>query len=331
MKKGLIIALCLVLAGLVLIAAISLIFRANPLEVLSSTNLNFGSCGTIGLSNEYRDWDNEYLESGKYEVAAYGITALDIEWIDGSVEVISYDGSVIAFEETPLSQEQALRYGIDSGTLYIQYCQKDISLSRGLHKKLTVMVPNELDRLNIEASSATIAVENVNARLVELESSSGEIDYLGGYAELDASSSSGEITVSSTSDANRTSIESSSGAIAVSGDMGALSMESASGKLGMANGDGVGCNSLIASSTSGSIRLSLTSTPTSMELETTSGEIEIELPSDSEFVLEYDTTSGSFDCGFAAVYERNRIEVGSGKNSYKTESTSGNISIRPIG
>lgn len=114
------------------------------------------------------DWDNEYSESGEYAVSAEGISSLDIAWIAGGVDITPYNGEVISFSETSredLSARSALRYGVEDGTLYIQYCRSDANDLPA--KELTVLVPESLasglGELSVSSISAAVDISGLEA------------------------------------------------------------------------------------------------------------------------------------------------------------------------
>ena len=145
------------------------------------------------------DWDNEFSESGEYAVSAEGVSSIDIAWIAGGVDITPYDGDVISFRETALDSipdYEALRYGVEDGTLYIQYCRSGANDLPD--KKLTLLLPEELarglDGLNVFAVSAALDIRSVMADTVRLATISGDVYYTGTASEMSVSTVSGDVT-----------------------------------------------------------------------------------------------------------------------------------------
>ena len=145
------------------------------------------------------DWDNEYSESGEYAVSAEGVSSIDIAWIAGEVDITPYDGEEISFRETALDSipdYEALRYGVEDGTLYIQYCRSGANDLPD--KKLTLLLPEELarglDGLNVFAVSAALGIRSVMADTVQLATISGDVYYTGTASEMGVSTVSGDVT-----------------------------------------------------------------------------------------------------------------------------------------
>lgn len=79
--------------------------------------------------DSYRHWDHaSYAASGTYDVLVSDVTSLDLRWLAGEVTVKAWKGDVFRFQETVIGQvsraapsvEDALRYGVENHTLYIQ-------------------------------------------------------------------------------------------------------------------------------------------------------------------------------------------------------------------
>lgn len=154
--------------------------------------------GTDGVFAGH-DWDNEFSESGEYAVSAEGVSSIDIAWIAGEVDITQYDGDVISFRETALDSipdYEALRYGVEDGTLYIQYCRSGANDLPD--KKLTLLLPEELarglDGLNVFAVSAALGIRSVMADTVQLATISGDVYYTGTASEMGVSTVSGDVT-----------------------------------------------------------------------------------------------------------------------------------------
>lgn len=253
-RNILIVACAMLLAGAVFIAAAFAlgVDLKKQWSIGDFSTVNIGMGGQIG----YRDWTNAYSGDGSYRLNAEGVESVDLKWIAGNVSVIVYEGSDIKIEENALSditEEVALRYGTENGTLYIQYCAWTVSGNLP-EKNLTVSIPQTLamnmDTFNYDASSADLSVSNLTVRrfafdassgslaaddlvaeTADLDSSSGWIGFTGKFTKLNAGSTSGTVTIVSNGEAESTSVSTSSGDVFLVGSFGDLTVDTTSGRV----------------------------------------------------------------------------------------------------
>lgn len=214
------------------------------------------------------DWDNEYSESGEYAVSAEGISSLDIAWIAGGVDITPYNGEVISFSETSredLSARSALRYGVEDGTLYIQYCRSDANDLPA--KELTVLVPESLasglGELSVSSISAAVDISGLEAGTARLSTISGSVFYSGGADILYVSTISGGVRLAPDATPQNILADTVSGNVelALSDEDWTLNFSTASGAFtsdfpGVSSGGGgKGPNDIHVSTTSGNLSL----------------------------------------------------------------------------
>ena len=214
------------------------------------------------------DWDNEYSESGEYAVSAEGISSLDIAWIAGGVDITTYNGEVISFSETSredLSARSALRYGVEDGTLYIQYCRSDANDLPA--KELTVLVPESLasglGELSVSSISAAVDISGLEAGTARLSTISGSVFYSGGADILYVSTISGGVRLAPDATPQNILADTVSGNVelALSDEDWTLNFSTASGAFTSdfpgvsSSGGGKGPNNIHVSTTSGDLSL----------------------------------------------------------------------------
>ena len=214
------------------------------------------------------DWDNEYSESGEYAVSAEGISSLDIAWIAGGVDITPYNGEVISFSETSredLSARSALRYGVEDGTLYIQYCRSDANDLPA--KELTVLVPESLasglGELSVSSISAAVDISGLEAGTARLSTISGSVFYSGGADILYVSTISGGVRLAPDATPQNILADTVSGDVelALSDEDWTLNFSTASGAFTSdfpgvsSSGGGKGPNDIHVSTTSGDLSL----------------------------------------------------------------------------
>ena len=225
------------------------------------------SGGMYGVFSAH-DWDNEYSESGEYAVSAEGISSLDIAWIAGGVDITPYNGEVISFSETSredLSARSALRYGVEDGTLYIQYCRSDANDLPA--KELTVLVPESLasglGELSVSSISAAVDISGLEAGTARLSTISGSVFYSGGADILYVSTISGGVRLAPDATPQNILADTVSGNVelALSDEDWTLNFSTASGAFTSdfpgvsSSGGGKGPNDIHVSTTSGDLSL----------------------------------------------------------------------------
>lgn len=367
-KNILIIACAMVLAGAILVgAAFAFGARFEKMYNVSwpNSSVNIGGNGMTG----YRAWDNDFSEDGSYSVSADELDSIDLKWIAGYAELIVYDGKEVLIKESsadPIAENDALRYGMDNGVLYIQYCAKD-KAGNLPEKNLSLSVPRTLAEnmasFSYDASSASLSIADVSAKnftfssssgrldaslmLVEtviLDASSGDLLFSGEYIKLDADTSSGKVTVESLGTASGTTIGTSSGNVRVSGNCGALSINTTSGTI--TSPSSIDAESLYidtssgdvslsgafpqvnVNTTSGRIALDCAVCPNALDANTSSGDITLTLPDNSGFSLRYDTSSGDLNSGFSVLMSGGKYISGDGSATFNVDTSSGSLQLK---
>lgn len=175
-----------------------------------------------------------------------GFREIDIEWISGQVDVVLYDGEGIELSETlmdgsAVSLKMEWQVNEDEGTLDIRSQPQLMSATE--EKYLVVKLPRSLvlHGLDIETVSAGVLVDLTDEDTLTLQ-------------ELDVTSVSGAISV-------------------YAANAGEISLSTTSGSVG----GSVRTEKLEAESVSGSINLTLDTTPTEVEAENGSGSVVLRL------------------------------------------------------
>ena len=138
--------------------------------------LSGGRINVHGIFDDDAQITEDYVE-GPYNVSTDGIEIIDIEWVNGNVDVQYYDGDTIYIEESSKSDKYPMTYKVDNKTLYIDEYAGNIStaLSGKWKKDLTVKIPNgfKTDEFNIEVVSAEVTASRIDTLGFELDSVSG--------------------------------------------------------------------------------------------------------------------------------------------------------------
>ena len=138
--------------------------------------LSGGSINLHGIFDDDSIITEGYTE-GPVDASSAGIKNIDIEWINGNVDVQYYDGDTICAEESSKNSKHPMTYKIENSTLYI--CEFSGNTSSALanrqKKGLTVKIPNDFkaDEITFDIVSADITASAIDAVNFELNSVSG--------------------------------------------------------------------------------------------------------------------------------------------------------------
>ena len=280
-------------------------------------------------NGRYRDWANDYAADGQYAAPVNGVNGISLSWLAGDVRVQAYEGADIAFTETSdedFGADEALRWGIEGGTLYIQYCPPQTTGDLP-SKNLTLLLPSalagELDSFAFSGVSAGLTASGLNARSLSASSTSGELDFTessarrvdlssvsgsqrfsGGFSELDASSTSGDLFFE-TAERGSVEVSSISGQVTVRGSVSRIN----------------------ANTTSGDVEIGTDLCPDHLEIDSLSGMVRLALPGDCGFTLEFDTVSGALTSDFPVVLRDEEYVCGDGAARIDVDTTSGDVEL----
>ena len=85
-----------------------------------------------------------------------------------------------------------------------------------------------------------------------------------------------------------------------------------------------------AGSVSGAVSLSVEEEPETLSIKTTSGSIDLVLPEDASFTLDYDSTSGDLSSDLLFRTESGQHLFGDGKAEYQIGTVSGDVRITVV-
>lgn len=160
--------------------------------------LSGGSINVHGIFDNDTQSGESYVE-GPYDVSTDGIENIDIEWVNGNIDVQYYDGDTIYIEESSKSDKYPMTYKVDNKTLYIDEYSGNISstLSGKWKKDLIVKLPNgfKTDYISIDIVSAELTASSLDTLGFELNSVSGNshISFASQPQEIEMDTVSGNI------------------------------------------------------------------------------------------------------------------------------------------
>lgn len=284
------------------------------------------------------------------ELAVPGIHNIKVNWICGYVN-ISGDSLIdsIEFSERAwrtLRPEEHMQVRCENDTLYIT--EFEGPLRNAPNKTLELRLPEALARnlqtLEIQTVSAETELDHVHPTNLHYTTVSGDLE----QNESDSISAvnavmrsvSGDFELSGRFETLR--INTTSGDINLSGSAGDVQIKTVSGDLdaallsaeslnmtttsGDANLQG-GWENLFFKAISGDLEAELSKAPTHLNVETTSGDADLEIPADCDFTLTFSTSSGDFSSDFDYRKEGRTYYCGHGANTWSVKTTSGDLTL----
>lgn len=201
--------------------AISIIFSITAIVIAAIIGffsfLRGGFSELIGIESFFEN-DSSYTEvNTSAEFDTNDIYNIDIEWIDGNVDIEYYDGEKIYIEENG-NASRPMCYKIDGTTLKIdEYRNKNKLGISNASKDLTVKLPltYKADEIDISVVSAEVTASALNIGKLDFEtvSGNGDFEFAVSPREIDTESVSGNVKITLPSDVSgySASLESVSG------------------------------------------------------------------------------------------------------------------------
>lgn len=218
------------------------------------------------------------------------VRELEIDWLGGSVVIQAGDVESIEISESG-SSSHTMKTQVRDGSLSIDFSANDrlAGVLSGTDKDLTVTLPRTFvpEKIEVEATSATVTLVDLTARKVEVDATSGTC-----------------LMKNCTVDT--------------------LEWDSTSGDLNFSGG----LNTLECDSASGNVYATVETVPTSVEIESTSGNLDLTLPKNTGFTLRMDTVSGNVTSDFVTTQYNGRSVSGDGSCRIQAETVSGDVILR---
>ena len=330
LKVFLIISVCLVSAGIVLIAA-ALIMGVNlyqPVEIHSEEIEAL-------LSAEFTDFGSEETAGQVVtgDVISDEIRSLDIDWPCGKVEILVTGEDKIALSETasvPIPDNQRFVKSIRGNELVIEYMPEQILQLSVPDKVLTVYLPEayaaQMQTIKVSVASADCTVSGITGdkfvfdsasgglqaadmilNYLSADTASGNVTFSGSVSEIICNAASGDIQIHQTNANGKAEAETASGEITLTGAYAQVDLDSASGKVSV--------------SSSTAIR--------ELEIDTASGDVSLRIPSNSAFELEFETASGKFISDLPVSLRGDSYTLNQGGPEFEVSTTSGSLTVLP--
>ncbi len=257
----------------------------------------------FGFSSYHYDNADKY-QAGNASIPAEGengfnLRELDVNWIDGSIHILPYDGGTIEVSETSsssLDDDARLHYYTDrDGRLKIQYRKSSgwifgFGPFRKYNKQLEIKIPRSqmknLDDLSIDTVSSEINLDQIEARECSIDTTSGNTTCTGNTETFEIDNVSGDIHL-------------------------------------LGNHQKIDCDTV-----SGNLTLDAESTPASINADSVSGDLTLTLPAESGFRMSEDSVSGDLICNFETQKKGDVLICGTGDSEYNFDTVSGDVTIQ---
>lgn len=172
----------------------------------------------ILLNYEMYDDSNFYYALSDVGQQFDNIDDLDIDWVDGSIEILLSDKYkyVTVFEKTNknISLKHKCHVYQDNNKLNIRYCKSAISIPKSYKKVLTIYIPLNFmfDNVSLEFVSSSLSIDGLNANSLDIENVSGKVNIMKiDVLNVSYKGVSGSLFLSTTNDALNISIDQVSG------------------------------------------------------------------------------------------------------------------------
>ncbi|MGN1003012.1 MAG: DUF4097 family beta strand repeat-containing protein [Oscillospiraceae bacterium] len=246
-------------------------------------------------------------QTGAFTYGADEVTAVEIYWHSGEVEIIESDEDELSVRESggELPEETAMHHLLEDGTLRIRFCESGARIRVDSNdKRLTVEVPRGID-LSVHTTSAPVRADTLeqNSLLISAHSGRTELGTVNA-GRVDLSSSSGSIRAGSLVTQTLKG-SSSSGSIRIDD----LEVETAE-----------------LNTSSGGVELGL-SAASQVEIRTTSGSTVLRLP-EGGAALSYTASSGKLRTAEPFERKGDLYVFGGGESRITVSSTSGSLEIQ---
>lgn len=261
--------------------------------------------------------DISYADSEQYTAGAAELSEtveqIDIHWPVGSVTVKPHGENTVSFSEesaSELTEDARLHYWLDGTTLHIQFCQAGKWRLDEMEKELAVLVPDDLTLAEVEVNtlSAQICLDGIQADRLTADTTSGDMRFTGcAVTELVSTGTvSGRLEAELAQPLEEFSGDSTSGTFQISAPA---------------------VRNFSSGSVSGTVSLSVEEAPEALDIQTTSGNVDLVLPEDAAFTLDYDTTSGELSSDLHYTMEGGQYIFGDGTGEYVISAISGDVRI----
>lgn len=273
---------------------------------------------SIGFNSSINYKYADRYQAGAAEIKGDEVSDLEVNWLDGSVEIEVYDGDTVQFSETSnrtLEEKEKLQYYNYKGRLIIQYQKAMKSFfsldGSNLNKQLTIKIPattaKALGIVEVDTISSDSRIKGIAADKIEMDSTSGDFEVVSCYTrDFSFDSTSGSLTAKSLVVEGELDTDTTSGSVKVEGSFQEANLDTVSGSMYI---DSDIC-------------------PDKVVTDSTSGDIILAIPENDGFTYKKDSVSGSMECEFQVSQREDKGTYKDGGALFSFDSVSGDMTIR---
>lgn len=289
-------------------------------QILSALGAMFVAACGVALTGCTNNGNYTYAHADDYSVGAASfdtstVRSLDIDWINGDVELVYVYADVerISIAENVtrgnITDDFTMRYLVENGTLKVKYAKSGRWNFGMLIKTLTVTLPYDIEfgEVEVDTASANVVADKLVCSKADIDTASGSIKLKNvSVTDFDADTASGNVDVELS--AKNVDINTASGNVSVI----------------LSNA----ANSIDVDTASGRVTVTMAAAPDKIDIDTASGSVNLYLPTDAGFKLDYSTASGDFDSDFAVTPNgKRKYTCGDGKTDICVDTASGDLNI----
>ncbi|MCC0632514.1 DUF4097 family beta strand repeat-containing protein [Clostridioides sp. ZZV15-6388] len=248
----------------------------------------------------------------KSESFSNKINNINVDWISGEVRVLKSNSNKIKLiQKAPsnFSKKKIAKIRVDGNTLsIIDNSAKKFFIGIGLPKStvLELYLPEKLyNNINVSTTSADIYSTYLKSNMTDIESVSGNIEMSGKIDKITLETTSSNINIKKL-DSKSVICNSVSGKIQLSGKTDDLKINT----------------------TSGDIKINSSEMLSSFKCDTISGDIDLYIPENSGFTLDFSKVSGNLNSSFKLLQDGDSYIYKNGTAKMYVDTTGANLNIR---
>ena len=262
--------------------------------------------------------ENDFSSSGRYSISSADIQQLSVSWLDGSITIEPYDGNEILIEESSseeINQKNHLGFTTQDGVLRIFECAKTVTvhffwnqptLRKDLHLYLPVDLAQSLDCLDLDTADSSINIRGLHMKSLTLDTVDGDITVQDSVIDtLHAETADASLLLQGS-------------------QLQTLSWDNLNGDITLAASS---VDTLEISTMGGNLLGDLLSCPQSIQFDSLSGNLELQLPADSQFTATWNNFDGAYSSNFQGTYGNGTHTVGDGSAKISMDTMDGRLHI----
>jgi len=238
---------------------------------------------------------SQISSGGKDTFSASEVREIEIEWVAGDILIQPHDtDTIMVKEDGVIDAKYAMVLRCHDGELKIKFCEDSaskigINNLNNLSKDLTIYVPRDWVCESLEIDAASAKVE-VNDMIIR------EVDFDGASGACEFENCI----------VDEIDIDTASGDVRFIGELNILDCDAASA----------------------SVFAVLNKTPSRLDMDSMSGDLDITLPADAGFTLSMDALNSDFTSDFETTIKNGNYVCGDGRCRINMDAMSGDVIIR---